>query len=112
MQRTRNVRLSVRTLTEAVDPVQGSLNSSWAHTRYQRFTIWPLKPDVRRKISREGMDADWQAQGRDKPAVDDTMRLVALDSEGVQELVFTVVKSLSSGRKQMVYLKEVAEVQS
>lgn len=106
------MRLSVRTLSETVDGTQGTVSSSWAHARYQRFMVWPIKPDTRLKLSRDGLDAEWKAQGRATPAVPDTARLVAFDSDGNVEMVFEMVKAFSEGRAQVLYLKEVAEVQS
>jgi len=112
VQRTRNVRLSVRTLSEAVDSTQGTVSSSWVHARYQRFTVWPLKADVRFKLSRDGLDAEWMAQGRASPEVPDTARLVALDSDGAPTMVFKVLKGFTEGRTQKLYLKETGEIQS
>jgi hypothetical protein len=112
VERTRNVRLSVRELTEEIDATHGTTSSSWNHVRYQRFTVWPLKPDTRVKMSRDGLDAHWMAQGRAKPEVEDTARLVALDSDGQPTMIFKVEKVFVEGRTQKLYLKEIAEVQS
>ena len=104
--------MSVRPLTEAVDETQATVTSSWAHDRYQRFTIWPIGIDVQIKLQRASVDADWMAQARHLPAVPDRARLVALDRDGQPELVFHVKKVTQVGRKQLIYMKETGEIQS
>lgn len=112
MKRLQNVRLSVRPLTETKDATQGTVSSNWNHVRYQRFNVWPLEPQKRPKMDREGFDATWMAQARSNPAVVDGSRLVALDEDDQPILIFYVEKVMPKGRVQKIWLTEVAEVQS
>lgn len=111
--RSLNVRLSVRTETESIDPVYLTVQRSWAHVRYQRFRIRPIGPQEREKLDRESKDANWRAQARGKPEIPERAHLVAVDSDGsATGFVLSVVKVLREANRQILYLKEVTEVQS
>ncbi len=107
-RRLRNVRMSVRQLNETLHPTQRVPLRSFGHLRFQKFTLYPLRPDEVFRLQRRGHDADWRAVGRANPEVKDGWRLVSF-VDGKVERRFEVSKAMRVGRRQILLLHEVGE---
>lgn len=110
--RNRNVRMSVRTKSESVDATWRTPNKSWAHTRWQRFTLHPFSASEALALDKRYRAADWIAVGRVKPAVVPGQQLWRFDAAGVAIMILDVLHVEERGMRQRVICQEVTEVQS
>ncbi len=112
MGRMTRVRLSVRALQQSQSSGWNEEISSYVHTRYQFFNLYPVRGMMQGRENRATHDADFQAIGRKRPAVPDSARLVREDVNGNDVVAFQVVKVMARARTQQILLKEISEVQS
>lgn len=110
--RLRNVRVSIRPLTELTDPTWKTPRKAWTHLRYQRLEeLAPASPSRFLGADRESNEAMWFASTRIKPAIPDSARVVLLKPDGTDDIVLEVVKVSPRGMRQDVVLKEITEGQ-
>lgn len=109
----RNVRVSVRPLTQATDSTWGTPTETFAHDRFQTlFSLGPMSGSAILSAQREGFYADWEAVAARLPAIPDGARIVTFDANDVPDLWFKVAKVLPRGMKTVLMLQEVNEEQS
>lgn len=109
----RQVRVSVRPLSESEDSAWHVGDETYAHDRYQRlFSLAPLSGEAVQRMQREGFYADWEATAARKPAIPDGARLVTFDEFDEPDLWFHVEKVLPHGRTSRLLLREIYEEQS
>lgn len=110
--RLRNVRVSIRPLTELKDPAWKTPRKKWDHLRYQRLEeLAPASSSRLLGADRESNEALWFASARIKPAIPDSARVVLLNPDGTDNIVLEVVKVSPRGMRQDIALKEITEGQ-
>lgn len=109
----RNVRVSVRTKSEAVDASWRTPFKSFTHARYQRINLYPVSTSELLAYQRLERDVQWRATADSRPVITEGSRLVLLADDGsTTSMVLDVVHVVPTASKQIVFCAETSEVQS